>query len=512
MSERACVLTVPGTVMCPVCVPAPPGVFLPASFGRCTGTARVFGTEMGHPWTAAQAASDDVSKKMLIQYLQEHAEATFVTENKLNGVITAVVTRVTKEQLVEMYEKHISSGVDACAPTKAEAAGQSETTLALPPAASTVSAAQGASASAARSGAPPSLPPSVPMPGREAVETFLRRLNPVAYGSPGERPTPAQSSALDDAANGLGAMISSAAGPDGLLPRDACPLDWTDEDPRNVWALAGRLAARTRTVELPLLGLSATLQQRWREDDIGDDECEIESHSTAAACWDGAVVLADLLCLPPPVLLAHSTFMARSVASYAGWRWADKSVLELGCGIGALPALVTALLGARRVLCTDGHASVLRMTRANIAQWVSEHPRVTPPVALRLLWGDGEHVRGQLRAAGLPEAPFDVILAADCLYVLENPGAWGKFLSTVVALSTPETLVFVTYTDRGHNALWERFVSQRVRRHFDVVAVGSHLLHPAAQPGAPGRLEHHHPACQVFCWALKDAASPTESG
>ena len=142
---------------------------------------------MGHPWTAAQAASDDVSKKMLIQYLQEHAEATFVTENKLNGVITAVVTRVTKEQLVEMYEKHISSGVDACAPTKAEAAGQSETTLALPPAASTVSADQGASASAARSGAPPSLPPSVPMPGREAVETFLRRLNPVAYGSPGER-------------------------------------------------------------------------------------------------------------------------------------------------------------------------------------------------------------------------------------------------------------------------------------------------------------------------------------
>jgi hypothetical protein len=70
-----------------------------------------------------------------------------------------------------------------------------------------------------------------------------------------------------------------------------------------VWALAGRLAARTRTVQLPLLGLSATLQQRWREDDIGDDECEIESHSTAAACWDGAVVLADLLCLPPPVLL-----------------------------------------------------------------------------------------------------------------------------------------------------------------------------------------------------------------
>ncbi|KOO29848.1 peptidyl-prolyl cis-trans isomerase fkbp3-like isoform 2 [Chrysochromulina tobinii] len=139
---------------------------------------RASGTRKGtcQPWTAAQAASDDVSKKMLIQYLQEHAEATFVTENKLNGVITAVVTRVTKEQLVEMYEKHISSVVDASAssdaaeaasePTNAftfapsaeassdnndgsafafnTAAGQSEATRALPPAASTASADQGA--------------------------------------------------------------------------------------------------------------------------------------------------------------------------------------------------------------------------------------------------------------------------------------------------------------------------------------------------------------------------------
>ena len=34
---------------------------------------------------------------------------------------------------------------------------------------------------------------------------------------------------------------------------------------------------------------------------------DIEGHSTAAVCWDGAVVLADMLCLPPAVLLQQNT-------------------------------------------------------------------------------------------------------------------------------------------------------------------------------------------------------------
>ena len=128
------------------------------------------------------------------------------------------------------------------------------------------------------------------------------------------------------------------------------------------------------------------------------------------------------------------------------------------------------------------------------------------PQTVPLVWDDGDHVRAQLCASGL-NAPFDVILAADCLYVLDNPGAWGKLLTTIVALSAPQTLTFVTYTDRGHNRLWERFVAQRVSKLFHVVPVGAHLLHPVAQPGALGRLEQQNPECQIFCWTLRDVQS-----
>ena len=86
-------------------------------------------------------------------------------------------------------------------------------------------------------------------------------------------------------------------------------------------------------------------------------------------------------------------------------------------------------------------------------------------------------------------------------------GAWGKLLATVAALCTPYTLTFVTYTDRGHNKLWLRFVEQRVSKLFHVVPVQAHLLHPLAQPGARDRLEQHTPECQVFCWTLKEGVA-----
>ena len=218
------------------------------------------------------------------------------------------------------------------------------------------------------------------------------------------------------------------------------------------------------------------------------------------------MVLADLICLPPPVLLAHSATLARSPAAYAGWRWAEKTVVELGCGIAALPSLAAARNGARRVVCTDGNEDVLMATRANAQQWVREHPGVVAPLTMPLVWGDGDRACSQLRALGV-EAPVDVILAADCIYVLENPGAWGKLLKTIAALSTPQTLIFITYTDRGHNKLWDRFVAERVEKLFHVVRVEKHLLHPVAESGAVGRLEQHLPPVEVFCWTLKDVSS-----
>ena len=66
---------------------------------------------------------------------------------------------------------------------------------------------------------------------------------------------------------------------------------------------------------------------------------------------------------------------------------------------------------------------------------------------------------------------------------------WGKFLATVVALSAPHTLVFITYTDRGHDKLFRKFVERRVEKFFRTARVAAFLLHPVAHPGTPGRLE-----------------------
>ena len=57
------------------------------------------------PWTAAQAASDEVSKKMLIEYLQKNADQAFLSAHKAAGQPNAVAKRVTKDQLVEAYKK-----------------------------------------------------------------------------------------------------------------------------------------------------------------------------------------------------------------------------------------------------------------------------------------------------------------------------------------------------------------------------------------------------------------------
>ena len=160
-------------------------------------------------------------------------------------------------------------------------------------------------------------------------------------------------------------------------------------------------------------------------------------HSTATACWDGAVVLADLLYQPSSVLLSHSpTWPAPS--AYAGGD-GPIGVLELGCSISALPALVASLQGARRVVATDANDAVLRVTRENARQWLADHPSATPLSAAPLRWGEDEDVRaagGVGRGDHLRRHPGGRLRVR----VGEPTGAWGKLLTTIAALSTPTTL------------------------------------------------------------------------
>ena len=237
-------------------------------------------------------------------------------------------------------------------------------------------------------------------------------------------------------------------------------------------------------------------------------ESELEGHSTTGVCWDGAVVLADLLCHAPAVLISLSANLARSPAAYKEWKWAGKVVVELGCGTSALPSCAAALHSPRAVVCTDGNSNALTIAAANIARWGQEHGHAgdgtratTLPVVAQLKWGASAE-EGVMASMGL-SAPADVILAADCVYVLDNPGGWGKLLATITALSAPHTLAFITYTERGHDKMWKRFVAQRVEQLFQVVEVPAHLLHPYAHAGAVGRLEQLTPRVQVYCWSRR---------
>ena len=253
--------------------------------------------------------------------------------------------------------------------------------------------------------------------------------------------------------------------------------------------------------------------QRWRSEPqladasiVGDDD--LEGHSTTGVCWDGAVVLADLLCHPPAVLAAQSPNLARMYRAAAhtpspwSWAWEGKVVVELGCGTSALPSCAAALHGPRAVVCTDGNSRALPIASANTARWAKEHPAATLVRAAHLRWGEGGEA-AMLHGVGLV-APVDVIIAADVFYVLDNPGGWGKFLATVVALSAPHTLVFITYTDRGHDKLFRTFVERRVERFFRTARVAAFLLHPVAHPGTPGRLEQLTPTVEVLCWARRE--------
>ena len=62
------------------------------------------------PWTAAEAASDAVSKKMILAHLQENSSAEFLSEHKLAGQANSVLKRVTKDAMVEAYKVSLGEG------------------------------------------------------------------------------------------------------------------------------------------------------------------------------------------------------------------------------------------------------------------------------------------------------------------------------------------------------------------------------------------------------------------
>lgn len=92
-----------------------------------------------------------------------------------------------------------------------------------------------------------------------------------------------------------------------------------------------------------------------------------------------------------------------------GWRWKQRSVLELGSGLG-LGAIAARLAGASRIVATDGDAALLELTSLNIKRNSGDDNDVT---VMPFSWANAPR-KGQPVQSFL--AGHDVILAADVLY------------------------------------------------------------------------------------------------
>lgn len=240
---------------------------------------------------------------------------------------------------------------------------------------------------------------------RAECETFLQRCNPVLYGAPGSAVRGAQTQALAEAVSGLVAL-STALHAAGRLDEHTDPTRMSINDPSNTWAYSGRLHRPEVQVLLPLLSKQITLKQFWMTEPDFEEGGLVDGHTTGSVLWDGAVVLSDFLTHRVQVMLSYHHAFARAPSLVDQWNWEDKTVVELGAGLGLL-SCTAALLGAKRVICTDGDGSTLRMAKANAELLKAMYPETNGITVKRLKWG--ERQEGSLGVA----LPVDMVVARD---------------------------------------------------------------------------------------------------
>lgn len=141
--------------------------------------------------------------------------------------------------------------------------------------------------------------------------------------------------------------------------------------------------------------------------------------STGRTLWRAAPQLCDFLQADPE-------------------RVRGKRVLEIGAGLG-LCSIVAHLLGAKSVVSTDGDVHVLEGLRHNVARNVPSNNILVQ----QLRWGR-QHLDTFVQVV---EKKFDVILAADVIYVEES---LGLFFETVEALlAAPRGQFVLSYACRN---------------------------------------------------------------
>lgn len=170
------------------------------------------------------------------------------------------------------------------------------------------------------------------------------------------------------------------------------------------------------------------------------------ARSTGLTLWPSARLLSEYLAQLEGKSIPRNSAMRRTY-----WTWVDKTVVELGCGL-ALCSIVSALLGSK-VVATDGDQDVValasRNLRLNCGSSIVRHP----PRTATLPWGD----ESALARMSLEASTVDAVLLSDVVYG-SNPGVWQRLISTLLALSSPDTLILQAETERRdgqYEPYWE---------------------------------------------------------
>ena len=227
-------------------------------------------------------------------------------------------------------------------------------------------------------------------------------------------------------------------------------------------------------------GRTLRLRQGWRPDGRGGTGLGF-----GAAVYPSAIVLSHFL---------ECTFADRL---------RGRRVVELGAGVG-LCALAAALVGAGRVVATDGDATSVALCADNVAR----HGLGAAVTCRKLLWGDAGDTAAAVAACG---GAVDVVLGADvaaCPYAAALPqlvetmvalcrtgrannrdasagGGSGDGTGTVGSDEAEAAVVLLAYKTRqaSEEAFWAA-----ARRQFRVVSAPRAAIHPDFRDDASQRL------------------------
>eukprot|EP00898_Chlorokybus_atmophyticus_P000898 jgi/Chlat1/1809/Chrsp135S02127 len=149
--------------------------------------------------------------------------------------------------------------------------------------------------------------------------------------------------------------------------------------------------------------------------------------NTGLLLWPGATALAAFIHKHPQI-------------------FANKDVIELGCGGAGVCAMSLSAVGARSVLATDGDVDTLELLRKNLAHNVESIPTIELIKTQRLRWDHPDDI------SDINIKLFDIIVGADVVYSESNlPKLFRTAAALISTTNNPHARLILCHLFRHGN-------------------------------------------------------------